>query len=345
MIHFGTHGSLEFTPRKQVALSNKDWPDRLVGALPHFYIYTIDNVGEGMIAKRRSYADIISYLTPPFHESGLRDTYQQLSKKTRDFDASKGDKKQLRREIKALAIKLGLCKDLHLDANQSKPLTDDEIMQIENYAEEITNEKVTGTPYTMGVPYADEDIRTSVYAMATDPIAYCCYNLDRMKGRVGKLSKAAFNDRYLAAAKKTVANLYGSATEVSDPMICNIAGISEAELQKSREVTEWKNAPKGMLAMMMAMSKNNKDAKNGKKGGMAEMMGKMAKASNDVPEAKNNPIAKFMRYQMRKMLAKGDPSQMIEVARKMGASEEALKKMSAAMTKKNRRHDGCRNEA
>ena len=36
LIHFGTHGSLEFTPRKQVALCSNDWSDRLVGALPHF---------------------------------------------------------------------------------------------------------------------------------------------------------------------------------------------------------------------------------------------------------------------------------------------------------------------
>ena len=72
LIHFGTHGSLEFTPRKQVALSSKDWPDRLIGALPHFYIYTIGNVGEGVIAKRRSYAGLQSYLTPPFMESNVR---------------------------------------------------------------------------------------------------------------------------------------------------------------------------------------------------------------------------------------------------------------------------------
>ena len=44
MLHFGTHGSLEFTPSKQVALSNYDWPDRLVGTVPHFYYYTIGNV-------------------------------------------------------------------------------------------------------------------------------------------------------------------------------------------------------------------------------------------------------------------------------------------------------------
>ena len=38
LIHFGTHGSLEFTPKKQVALCSNDWPDRLVGTVPHFYL-------------------------------------------------------------------------------------------------------------------------------------------------------------------------------------------------------------------------------------------------------------------------------------------------------------------
>lgn len=212
------------------------------------------------------------------------------------------------------------------------PLTINDLR--ENYAEEITHEKVTGTPYTMGQAYADEDIHTSVLAMTTDPIAYCRYQLDRMKGRVGQLSKAAFSDRYLAQAKQTVERLYANPTMVTDATICSLAGISLAELQKSREVMEWKNAPKGMLAMMMAAKKHSKDSASAGKGGMADMMKQMAQSTDDVPPAKNNPIAKFMRHQMRKMLAKGDPSQMMEVARKMGASEEALKKMSAAMGKK-----------
>ena len=81
MIHFGTHGSLEFTPRKQVALCRYDWPDRLVGTIPHFYYYTIGNVGESMMAKRRSYATTISYLTPPFTESKTRGQYKELMNK------------------------------------------------------------------------------------------------------------------------------------------------------------------------------------------------------------------------------------------------------------------------
>ena len=86
LIHFGTHGSLEFTPRKQVALCSNDWSDRLVGALPHFYIYSIGNVGEGMIAKRRSYAGLQSYLTPPFMESSVRAIYRELTEAVKTYN-------------------------------------------------------------------------------------------------------------------------------------------------------------------------------------------------------------------------------------------------------------------
>ena len=40
--------------RRQVALGSDDWSDRLIGVVPHLYIYTIGNVGEAMIAKRRT---------------------------------------------------------------------------------------------------------------------------------------------------------------------------------------------------------------------------------------------------------------------------------------------------
>ena len=65
IIHVGTHGALEFMPGKQVGLSGECWPDRLVDELPNIYIYSVNNPSEGSIAKRRSYAELISYLTPP----------------------------------------------------------------------------------------------------------------------------------------------------------------------------------------------------------------------------------------------------------------------------------------
>ena len=71
VLHFGTHGALEFMPGKQAGLSGSSWPDRLIGDLPNLYLYAANNPSEGMIAKRRSAATLISYLTPPMAQAGL----------------------------------------------------------------------------------------------------------------------------------------------------------------------------------------------------------------------------------------------------------------------------------
>jgi len=71
VLHFGTHGALEFMPGKQAGLSSTCWPDRLIGDLPNFYLYAANNPSEGMIAKRRGAATLVSYLTPPVAHAGL----------------------------------------------------------------------------------------------------------------------------------------------------------------------------------------------------------------------------------------------------------------------------------
>jgi magnesium chelatase subunit H len=71
VLHFGTHGALEFMPGKQSGMGGNCWPDRLIGDLPNIYLYASNNPSEGAIAKRRSGATLISYLTPPIAQAGL----------------------------------------------------------------------------------------------------------------------------------------------------------------------------------------------------------------------------------------------------------------------------------
>jgi magnesium chelatase subunit H len=71
VLHFGTHGALEFMPGKQTGLSGQCWPDRLIGDLPNIYLYASNNPSEGAIAKRRGAATTVSYLTPPVASAGL----------------------------------------------------------------------------------------------------------------------------------------------------------------------------------------------------------------------------------------------------------------------------------
>ena len=285
LIHFGTHGSLEFTPRKQVALSSNDWPDRLVGPLPHFYVYTIGNVGEGIIAKRRSYATLTSYLTPPFMESSVRGMYRELTEALKIYDHLAEDINERREQgkapdarlevdlkraainVKAATVKLGIHRDLELDSIAGKPYSEDEIRRVENFAEELATEKITGQLYTMGVPYEPARITSSVLAMATDPIAYGLWALDKQKGRThidADRDRVKFTQLYLDPAKELVNRLLTQPTMATDELVCRTAKITPEELAKAREIIADRNAPRGMAAMMMMTG-------NKKKGGMPGM--------------------------------------------------------------------------
>jgi len=71
VLHFGTHGALEFMPGKQVGLAGECWPERLIQDLPNVYLYAANNPSEGTIAKRRAAATLVSYLTPAVAHAGL----------------------------------------------------------------------------------------------------------------------------------------------------------------------------------------------------------------------------------------------------------------------------------
>ncbi len=90
VLHFGTHGALEFMPGKQVGLSGACWPERLIGDLPNVYLYASNNSSEGTLAKRRGGATLVSYLTPPVAHAGLYRGLQDL-KATLDRWRQAGD--------------------------------------------------------------------------------------------------------------------------------------------------------------------------------------------------------------------------------------------------------------
>lgn len=296
MIHFGTHGSLEFTPRKQVALSQYDWPDRLVGTVPHFYLYTISNVGEGVMAKRRAYAGLQSYLTAPFMESNVRGIYRDLSRELSRYDeAVYGESpdaagaEKIALNIKKLTIEMGIASDLGLDTlSKDVPYTGEEILRIGNFAEELASEKVTGRLYVMGEPYQPAQIESTVYAMSTEPVAYGLLGIDRAKGKdVEGVEKqlSVFNRKYVAPAKRIVARLLAQGRPADDRQLCSIAGISMQELEHARTVAKSLEAPPDMMTMMARMSeqmsRKRPDGSSGDgtghpgrngAGGMSEMM-------------------------------------------------------------------------
>ena len=267
MIHFGTHGSLEFIPGKQVALSSDDWTDRLVGSLPHFYLYTISDVGEGLIAKRRSYAATISHLTPPFIETGLRREVDDLLNDIKRYLATDLRDESLNLKIKNKAISMGLHRDLQLDSIRTQAYTDVEIEKIENFAEELCAEKIVGGQYTLGVPYEESKIASSVKLMCTEPIAYSLANLDEVQKKVTRKqieNKAFFNEHYLGKAQQAVIRVMANPALANDAALLAQLGVSPETVAKAQMIKK-ASEPKMNRMMAMMMSKMTEEAKDGKK--------------------------------------------------------------------------------
>ncbi|XBQ16993.1 MAG: magnesium chelatase subunit H [Oceanicaulis sp.] len=113
VLHFGTHGALEFMPGKQTGMSGECWSDRLIGDLPNYYLYCADNPSEGLIAKRRGAATLISYLTPAIAKAGLYREMTDLKGAIEDWRALPQDAPEARRDslvelIQTLAVELDL---------------------------------------------------------------------------------------------------------------------------------------------------------------------------------------------------------------------------------------------
>lgn len=297
LVHFGAHGSLEFTPRKQVALGSEDWPDRLVGTLPHVYVYSTSNVGEAMIAKRRSYAGIVNYLTPPFMESEVRGIYKNLTDAINDYNRARtsADTLSALRLVRQYTLGLGIHRELRIDSTSQ--FTPDDVMRIETFAEELANEKITGALYVMGQLYSEEHIRSTVEAMTVDPLAY---SLRKLRG--GDLREW----------RRKAVELVRSGAPADDAAICRLAGLSAADLDSARNIRRSIEGSKDMLSRMMVM------------GAMMPSGPRTTFKIADRVAPKRHPG----------MVPGMSPQKAIEMARKMGADDEAIEKMKAAMQRK-----------
>jgi magnesium chelatase subunit H len=121
VLHFGTHGSLEFMPGKQVGMSGGCYPDSLIGNLPNLYYYAANNPSEATIAKRRSYANTISYLTPPAENAGLYKGLKELKELIASYQSMRegGRGEQICATIVETARQCNLDRDVALPADDA----------------------------------------------------------------------------------------------------------------------------------------------------------------------------------------------------------------------------------
>lgn len=140
--HIGTHGTQEWLTGKEVGFTQEDPPELLMQDLPNIYPYIVDDVGEGLQAKRRGMAVVIDYMTPPFDKAGINRELKELAALISDYNDAKEKSPQLAgsklEEINLLTRKGGILTDLKLAAIT----TTEQVEELDDYIREI-GEKIT----------------------------------------------------------------------------------------------------------------------------------------------------------------------------------------------------------
>ncbi|MCF6148880.1 MAG: cobaltochelatase subunit CobN [Candidatus Kuenenia sp.] len=172
VIHFGTHGTQEWLPGKSNGLAGDDPPEALIQDLPVVYPYIVDDVGEGLVAKRRGSAVVIDHMIPPLKKGGLYHEYAELEELIGNHHHALDQNEALARQYMENIIKkikdLGLEKDidisesLNIDAEDDDPHKFDHevIHKIEDYLEELKQINMPYGLHTFGNA-PDESLRTS----------------------------------------------------------------------------------------------------------------------------------------------------------------------------------------
>jgi cobaltochelatase CobN len=167
VIHFGKHGTLEWTPGKQVGLSQNCSPDVLMQDIPDIYPYLMDDVGEGTQAKRRGNAVIISHMVPGLKKSGLYKEYSVLHNnihlylETRDVTPKVAE--GYKQEVIKLSRELGIEKDLGVKIDD---LTFEEFQKkLHDYIHELEYMNIPYGLHILGQPLEGEALASTVNAM------------------------------------------------------------------------------------------------------------------------------------------------------------------------------------
>lgn len=173
MIHFGTHGSMEFTKGKSAVLSDYCWPTILTGDMPHIYPYIINNIGEALLAKRRAGAVMVTHLTPPFTKAELYGDISRMSDKIHDFRTVEGDalKMELVKSLTEMVQKNDMFKEIGYKENPPEDalLTQKDIEQLDEYLDHLADVNIQDGLHVIGREWTVPQIVDTVTAMLGEP--------------------------------------------------------------------------------------------------------------------------------------------------------------------------------
>ena len=189
IVHFGTHGTQEWTPGKERGLWAYDEPNLLVGNTPVVYPYIVDNIGEALHVKRRGRGVIVSHQTPAFAPAGLSEDFVRINDLIREYQSLDSGlvKDNNRKLIVAQAVKMNIHKDLKWKVAELERSFDKFLRDLEDYLEDLGAAQQPLGLHTLGLDAERAHLVSNVMQMLGQPL----YEATGVKN-----AKAAFKGDY-----------------------------------------------------------------------------------------------------------------------------------------------------
>ena len=208
IIHMGKHGNLEWLPGKSVALSKKTcFPASILGDIPHFYPFIINDPGEGTQAKRRTHAVIIDHLIPPMTRAENYGDLLALELLIDEYyDAALLDPKRanlIKKKVELLVNSTDLKSDLNDDGKDIDAL----LVVIDGYLCELKEAQIRGGLHVLGKhPVADKllDLIVALHRLPTGNVLGITQAIAKDLG----LEVDPLNVDFEASFKQTISGVY-----------------------------------------------------------------------------------------------------------------------------------------
>ena len=160
VVHLGKHGSMEWLPGKNAALSASCATDAAIGNLPLVYPFLVNDPGEGAQAKRRAHATIVDHLVPPMARA---ESYGDIAKLEQLLDeyaniAAMDPPKlpAIRQQIWTLMHAAEMHRDLGLEERPGDEEFDDFLLHVDGWLCEVKDAQIRDGLHVLGQAPAGE---------------------------------------------------------------------------------------------------------------------------------------------------------------------------------------------
>ena len=299
VLHFGTHGSLEFMPGKQVGMSTTCYPDRLISQVPNLYYYAANNPSEATIAKRRSYASTISYLTPPAENAGLYKGLKELGELVSSYQSLRENSQRGAAIVNSIVSSARTC-NLDKDINDLPSETDDAknlslegrdlvVGKVYRRLMEIESRLLPCGLHTIGVPPTAEEAIATLVNIA---------GIDRPESNVKALPRIIAD-----SIGRSIEDIYRSANSGQLNDVALLQKITEATRTAVRAMVMRSTDSDGRVTEVNAFMKTGMNFFNGLMGGSAEKKALSEAGFGRVNEDDLTPLFDYLEFCLKQVVA------------------------------------------